>query len=924
MSMYHVNPICNRLSLRKPQRDSLEILDRICEIIPLAKDADLAAQLAAVQSEFPHVAGFDRDFASLCFAIATGVGKTRLMGAFIAYLHQAHGINNFFVIAPNLTIYDKLMADFTPGHPKYVFKGLAEFAHTPPLIVTGDNYEAGLGVRDGMLDQMQGRDVHINIFNIAKITAKDNKDSKLAKDDARRAVPRIRRLSEYIGESYFDYLAGLPDLVVLMDESHRYRADAGLAAINELRPVLGLELTATPQVERGTRAEPFGNVIYSYPLSAALDDGFVKEPAVATRENFIPANYSADALERIKLEDGVRIHENTKVELEIYARSNPQYAGQPPVKPFMLVVAQDTDHANALHLIMEADDFFAGRYKDRVITVHSKNTKGSEGDDIVSQLLGVEDPANPVEIVIHVNMLKEGWDVTNLYTIVPLRAANSRTLVEQSIGRGLRLPYGRRTGVAAVDRLTIVSHDKFQEIVDHAKDPGSVIRAGVVIGRDIPDKGQKAVVVPSAFETGIGAAESAVTAGAAFADVSGRAAGSAAPGIGGPTVIFATPEEKAIAQTTHAVFRQYERLASSQELERPEIQKEIVRKVQALLPPQQGELLPAKTDVAAVVRKTTSLFRALSIDVPRIAVVPAGEVRCYYEDFRLDLANVRLLPVSQAILIQHLHEQRQRYALRTDAAPVEEQRLEDYIVRGLVDFDDVDYDRHAEVLYALAGQVVAHLRAYLASEEEVVNVLQYHQKDLVELVHAQMQAHFVHVATKYEAHVTQGFKTLRAGSYALDEGEKPRDFRLPLAEGEKGRIRGMLFGGFRKCLFPAQRFDSDTERRFAVILENDDTVQKWYKPSRGDFAISWSHTAQYEPDFVVETTDCKYLCEPKRADQMDTEEVRAKARAAVTWCGRASEHARSTDGKPWKYLLIPHDRIAEQMSIKGLEAVCLV
>lgn len=921
MSIHHVNPVCNRLSLRKPQRDSLEILDRVCEIMSLEKEADVAAQLAAVQSEFPHVAGFDREFASLCFAIATGVGKTRLMGAFIAYLHQAHAMRDFFVIAPNLTIYNKLITDFSPGSPKYVFKGLAEFAQNPPLIVTGDDYESGRGVRDGMVDQMYARDVHINIFNIAKITAKDNKDSKLAKDDARRAVPRIRRLSEYIGESYFDYLAGLPDLVVLMDESHRYRADAGMAAINELKPVLGLELTATPQVERGSKTEPFGNVIYSYPLSAALDDGFVKEPAVATRENFIPANYSAEALERIKLEDGVRVHENTKVELEIYARSNPQYAGQPPVKPFMLVVAQDTDHANTLQRTMEADDFFAGRYKGRVITVHSKNTKGSEGDDIVGQLLNVEDPANPVEIVIHVNMLKEGWDVTNLYTIVPLRAANSRTLVEQSIGRGLRLPYGRRTGVPAVDRLTIVSHDKFQEIVDHAKDPDSVIRAGVVIGRDIPDKTQKAVVVPSAFEAGIGAAD---TAGAPLAGLSGPAVQSAAPGITGTAAVFVTPEEQAIAQAAHAVFRQYERLASSKELEKPEIQKEIVRKVTAMLPPQQASLLPEAVDVAAVVRKTTSLFRALSIDVPRIAVVPAGEVRCYYEDFQLDLAHVRLQPVSQAILIQHLHEQRQRYSLRTDTAPAEEQRPENYIVRGLIDFDDVDYDRHADTLYALAAQVVAHLRGYLASEEEVVNVLQYHQKELVTLVHAQMRAHFVHVAANYEAHVTQGFTTLQAGSYALDEGEKPRDFRLPLAEGEKARIRNMLFNGFAKCLFPAQRFDSDTERRFAIILENDGVVQKWFKPSRGDFAINWSHAARYEPDFVVETTDCKYLCEPKRADQMEMEEVRAKARAAVTWCAHASEHAKATDGKPWKYMLIPHDRIAEQMTVKGLEAGCWV
>jgi type III restriction enzyme len=99
-------------------------------------------------------------------------------------------------------------------------------------------------------------------------------------------APRIKRLSEYIGQSYFDYLAGLNDLVMLMDESHRYRASAGVRAINELQPVLGLELTATPQVEHGANSIPFKNVIYSYPLASAMADGFVKEPAVATRENF--------------------------------------------------------------------------------------------------------------------------------------------------------------------------------------------------------------------------------------------------------------------------------------------------------------------------------------------------------------------------------------------------------------------------------------------------------------------------------------------------------------------------------------------------------------------------------------------------------------------------------------------------------------
>lgn len=64
--------ISNRLSLRQPQRDSLEILDRICELLPLAKDTDAAQALQSIQSVFPSVTDFEREFASLCFALATG------------------------------------------------------------------------------------------------------------------------------------------------------------------------------------------------------------------------------------------------------------------------------------------------------------------------------------------------------------------------------------------------------------------------------------------------------------------------------------------------------------------------------------------------------------------------------------------------------------------------------------------------------------------------------------------------------------------------------------------------------------------------------------------------------------------------------------------------------------------------------------
>src|SRR6266581_181024 len=302
----HVNAIAGRLSLRMSHRDSLEIRDRITEIVPPKKGSDVAAALATIRGEFPSVTDFEREFPSLCFALATGVGKTRLMGAFISYLHLAHGINNFFVLAPNLTIYNKLITDFTPNTPKYVFKGIAEFATAAPAIITGDNYE---GMAGSLFDELLR--CKVNIFNISKI----NSEVRGGKS------PRIKRLSEYIGESYFDYLAGLPDLILIMDESHRYRASAGVRAINELKPILGLELTATPFMEAtGGKVVPFQNVIFDYPLGRAMADGFVKEPAVVTRENFNPAGMSPNAIEQLKLEDGVRLHEIIKVELETYAR----------------------------------------------------------------------------------------------------------------------------------------------------------------------------------------------------------------------------------------------------------------------------------------------------------------------------------------------------------------------------------------------------------------------------------------------------------------------------------------------------------------------------------------------------------------------------------------------------------------------------
>ncbi|MBP7778283.1 MAG: DEAD/DEAH box helicase family protein [Acidobacteria bacterium] len=883
-----VNAIAGRLSLRAPQRHALEILDRITELATLKKGDDPAVALEAIKAVWPTVSDFEREFSSVCFALATGVGKTRLMGAFVTYLHLAHGARNFFILAPNLTIYSKLIADFTPNTPKYVFKGIAEFAAEPPQVITGDNYDATL------LNQLSP--CRINIFNISKI----NSEVRGGRS------PRIKRLSEYIGESYFDYLANLDDLVLLMDESHRYRASAGVRAINELKPVLGLELTATPFTESARGPVHFKNVVYRYSLAQAMDDGFVKEPAVVTRKDFNPAGIPAAEIERIKLEDGIRLHENVKVELDTYARES----GRPLVKPFVLVIARDTTHAAGLDDLIKSDAFFDGRYKDRVIQVDSSKT-GAEEEAMVERLLRVEKADEPTEIVIHVNMLKEGWDVTNLYTIVPLRAANARTLVEQSIGRGLRLPYGERVGLTAVDRLNIVAHDRFQEIVDDANRPDSPLRVQAV---EIPaeDLQRRSVTVES---HSILAERLGVAGAIAPAAVEGQPA-PAPP-------LFASAEERTVAAAAvlaiDALSHRPADLPGAALLRQTDIQARVVEAVKASYRQQLTlEGVREPVDVERVVATVCAEVADATIDIPRVLVVPVGKVESGFSAFTLDLSSVHYQPVTKDLWIQHLRTAEYQ-VLSTGAGGIREERLENYVVRGLVDFDDVSYDEQADLLYDLAGQVVSHLRSYL-TEEEADKVLQFHQRALCALIHAQMHepGHYWERAEGgYEVKVSHGFTALRRSAYTADDGAPAHDYRVEPAD--KTKIARMLFGGFGKCLYRVQKFQSDTERRFAVILERD--AVRWFKPARDQFQVFYrvgSAPQQYVPDFVAETDAELLMIETKARNEMETPEVAAKRQAAEEWCVNASAHAATYGGKPWRYALVPHDVVAENMSLSAL------
>ncbi|MDX2254263.1 MAG: DEAD/DEAH box helicase family protein [Pseudanabaenaceae cyanobacterium bins.39] len=896
----HVNAIANRLSLRHPQRDSLQILDRICELLPIHKIQDIETSLAAIKKEFPTVTDFDREFPSLCFALATGVGKTRLMGAFISYLHLAHNIKNFLILAPNLTIYNKLITDFTPNTAKYVFTGISEFAINAPEIVTGDNYE-----KSSIITDFVG--CRINIFNISKI----NSEVRGGKS------PRIKRLSEFIGESYFDYLSQLKDLVILMDESHRYRASAGVRAINELKPLLGLEVTATPFVETNKGSLPFKNVIYDYPLGRAMSDGFVKDPAVATRKNFDPNLMSPDQIERIKLEDGIFLHENIKAELKTYAIAT----GNKIVKPFMLVIARDTTHASDLMRLIQSDEFAQGEYKNKVIQVDSSKT-GAQEDEMVERLLKVEDADEPTEIVIHVNMLKEGWDVTNLYTIVPLRAANSKILIEQSIGRGLRLPYGMRTGEEIVDRLNIVCHDKFQEIVDEAKKPESQIRLKQIIltDEDLQQKTQT-VISRSQLSQALGLyPETTINLPESLPNQLSDNFSTPEPQTIQPS-LFTTPIEQKIAQITYQEIRklesQPEKVPTTAHLANPKIQAIVREAVKREYQPAQMEItgVTPLPNIEEIVAKTTNLVIQQTIDIPRILVIPIGTVRSGFRSFEIDLTDFNYpVPSKEELYIQSLSTE-QFTSIEITRRNFEKSRLENYIVESLVKFDDVCYDEHADLLYDLAGQVISHFLNQ-HSEDDTRKILQVRQNEIAHSIHHQMQQNFWQETTDYEIKISKGFTTLKDSAYNTSP-KNCLDYRL--SPPDKSNMSKYLFTGFSKCLYKEQKFQSEAERILAIILERE--AVKWFKPAKGQFQLYYQlqgKYSEYQPDFVAETAEIIYMLEPKAQNEMNSPEVLAKKDVAIQWCQHASDYMLNHGGKPWQYVLIPHNAIAQNMTLKGL------
>lgn len=869
---YTTDYISGVMSLRNPQEKSLKILEEIINDTDLVNNRNIEGILKVIHSKYPICSDFERDFISLTFALATGVGKTRLMGAFITYLYTNYGIKNFLVVAPGTTIYEKLKSDLgNPDNPKYVFKGLGCFNNPPKIIADDDYANKNISLFDS--------EVNIYVYNIGKFDKEKTK---------------MKAFNEFLGMSFYQKLAEMKDLVILMDESHHYRADKGMTAINELKPILGLELTATPIVNIKNKQVPFKNVVYEYPLSEAIKDGYTRVPFALTRTDIDFYHFGDEQLDKLMLNDGIKYHELIKSKLINYAKVNKR----PLVKPFMLVVCKDTEHAKKIEEYIKSNDFENGKYKYKTIKIESKMS-GVETEVNTKLLLEVEKVDNPVEIVIHVNMLKEGWDVNNLYTIVPLRTASSKILREQMVGRGLRLPYGERTGDKEIDSVVLTAHDKFQEILEEAQKGDSIFKLGNVIKiEEIED--EKEVFSQIAIEYPINDELNDsifVEEESAKYELTNKI----------NELLTKNIEEQIYNQKSDNFTEEIE------EKIRQDIEEEI-KKDDDLGKIYEENKNPIEYWLKQNIKKTHEKVVDKFILIPKIKT-EREEGEYYFDDFNLDTSKFNQKPIDNKILLQNLIDASEVEIINGGYINFDAVTPEKTILDELRNKSEIDYEKTSDLLFKLINQLITKFKNEF-NDEQVKNIVMMYKREIANEIYSQMLKHFVRNEgiIKEEVFAEKPINYQSKYSYNIkknlfDNYDSDRD----------GRITSILFDGIKRGVFDTAKFDSVPELQLAKILEREnDFVQKWLRPSATDFNITYNDGKNYEPDFVVETEKMNYLVEVKGEDKLNDPDVLAKKEKSVEYCKLVSKWAEETENKKWTYVFIPASKITSKSTFKYL------
>lgn len=804
--------ITARLKLRSPNREALESI--IAETI----------QHYTIDREPPP---FEAVVDS-----ATGVGKTYILAAAIDYF-ASDDVRNFAIIAPGRTILEKTVANFTPGNPKSLLDGM----DAQPVVITSDNF-ASPSIRAALDDQTQ---VKLFVFTVQALIKPDSKVGR-----------RTHKFQEGLGEALYAHLQSLLDLTVFADEHHAYYGSSFSSAIRDLRPRILIGLTATPH-----KKTPPEQVIYRYPLAAAIADRLVKTPVLVGRRD----DRSDPAT---KLLDGVRLLELKEQAVARWCKET----GAMPVNPVMLVIAPNIAEANEIESIVSDLNFAGGRYDGRVLTVHS-----NAPEQALAQLASLEDEASPYRIVVSVGMLKEGWDVKSVYVIASLRASVSTILTEQTLGRGLRLPFGEYTGIELLDTLEVLGHERYQELLQ---------RAGV-LNEQFVDRRTRAVLRRDAAGRLVAVTESTEVS-AHMAPDTASAHSPWPPSLADVPIAPASPTPSPAEEMTSPRIASLEDYMSHAETELSLVAQLEPRADWPTLRIPRLAMTTIQNDFSLADIDDLEPFRRLGA---RFGADPAGTLHRYALSARIiegadGLRRTEVVAVKAEDRVQSpaslfpLADLQQQLVGRVLAAPAvparpKERRPAAEIVSTFLD--------------GLGSSAEAILSGYLDRASAAI----------VDLVTEQQRA-FMSKPTYGQVIELRKFRPTRNG-------------RLQTTDDRYGPFhRGWGYEGYNKSLFLQDWFDSSTERTIANILEDEDHIQFWVRLQVNDLPILWHGAKQYNPDFVaVDQVNIHWLIEAKMDKDMSSASVLAKREAARRWANHVS--ADETVGAVWRYLLLSESDI---------------
>lgn len=783
--------------------------------------------------------------------VATGVGKTYILAAAVEYF-AVQGVRDFAVITPGRTILSKTVNNFTPGHPKSLLFGM----EVRPVVITSDNFNTPV-MRAAMDDPQQ---VKLYVFTVQALIKPETKIGR-----------KTHKFQEGLGEAFYAHLQGLTDLVVFADEHHTYYGPAFSSTIRQLRPHVLLGLTATPH-----RKTPPDQIIYRYPLAAAVADRLVKTPVLVGRRDD-----RSDP--RTKLLDGVRLLEVKEQLIERWCATS----GATPLTPIMLVIAPDIAEADEIAQIVADPTFVGGRYADKVLTVHSR-----QPDEALTQLDRLEDPGNPYRIVVSVGMLKEGWDVKNVYVIASLRASVSEILTEQTLGRGLRLPFGRYTGIELLDTLEVLGHERYEDL----------LRKSSLLNEHFIDLRTRSMLRPNAT----GDLEPVTETTTVSVDLSLTEDG-VSPGhldsLLGADTSRNMPDDPVDGADRDMRWQPAIVVANvDEQIGRGQVRVEQLKLT--LVPRTGAPPLCIPRVVTTSVRNPFSLADITDLSVFRrlgedIAADPSGNLRRVKVDARIvigtdglrrvEMVTTRatdavaspasLLPVDE--LRQHLID----YVLASPVVPARANQVRpateivDQFLRGV----GVDA---AKVLSAYLGRASAALLEQVARE----------------------QRRFATKPTITNVVELTPFNAKRTAREATSS-DRYGTFQ-----------RGVGYVGYSKSLYAQDWFDSSTERAVANLLDDESAIVTWVRLQRDDLPILWTEDRTYHPDFIaIERSSFHWIIEVKMDRDAGSDEVLAKREAARRWANHVN--ADGTADSTWRYLLASeHDVETAKGSWPALKA----